>query len=268
MNRLFRGGGAGPNVGTGFAGGAQDLVQNFVGMMDLGNRAQSANLASRRQAMDEGALQAQRSPAVLISNSGGQGPGGIGMPTSVGPEDEAPVGAQALATTPQPVQGPPSPYDVKNLSTDDLRSLAFDRGQEAKGAALGNQNDLESLQKAYHYKTVMKAFAPEMDRWAAALMKVGKDPKDLRLYRDVQVLTGQEDPKAAESMARQEYLKLKEKYEGYAKQYGPLDTYLSKRGITGDMYDDEAKFIQFMNEKQFIPHTPAAARVPMRSNPR
>lgn len=267
MSRPFRSNGAGFNAGMGFAAGANDMVQNFTGIMDLGNRTKYADVAQRRQAMDEGDLLARRNPGVQPTSVTGGAGGAAGAqavatggPTPMDGEEGA-VGAQALAGTP-PVQGPPNPYDPENLSVDDLRTLAFDRAQEAKGAALGNQNDIESLQKAYHYNSLMKAHRPEMDRWAKALMEVKKNPQDMKAYRTLQVLTGQDDPTAALSMATNEYAKLREKYEGYSKQYGPLNDYLTKRGITGDMYDDEAKFIQFMNQKQFMPHTPGAAKIP------
>ena len=266
--RPFRGGGAGPNVGTGFADGAQDMTNNFLGMMNAGNHARYAKVAEddqalrgRRQAMEEGSLLSQRAPVTLVGNAGGApapAGGGMGAPAE-GEEGEEAVGAQALATQP-PVQGPPNPYDPANLSVDELRTLAFDRGQQAKGAALENQNDIEAVQKAYHYSALMKQTKPYMDKWAQGLMEVKKNPNDTKSYRMLQVLTGEDDPQAALTKATNEYAKLREQYETHSKQHGPLNDYLKKRGITEDMYGDEAKFIQLTNKKQFMPHSAGAAR--------
>lgn len=259
------GGGVGPNVGTGFAEGANDMTNNFLGMLNAGNHARYAdiaekdqNLRGRSQAMNEGALLAQRAPATLVGTGGG-GPAGMPAPMGGGEDgEEAPIGAQAMAS--QPVQGPPNPYDPENLSVDDLRTLAFDRGQQAKGEALNNQNDIEAVQKAYHYSAMMKQTKPYMDKWAQGLMEVKKNPNDMKSYRMLQVLTGEDDPQAALTAATNEYTKIREQYETHSKSHGPLNDYLKKRGITEDMYGDEAKFIQLTNKKQFMPHSAGAAR--------
>jgi hypothetical protein len=265
--RRFGGGGGYQNAGTGFAEGASDMTESFLGMLNAGNHMRYAGVAEkdqelrgRAQAMDEGTLISQRSPATLLGTGSGQGmpsSAPAGMPGEDG--EDAPIGAQAMASQP-PVQGPPNPYDPENLSVDDLRTLAFDRGQQAKGEALNNQNDIEAVQKAYHYSSMMKQTKPYMDKWAQGLMEVKKNPQDQKSYRMLQVLTGEDDPNAALSKATNEYAKLREQYETYSKNHTPLHSYLSKRGITPDMYDDEAKFIQLTNKKQFMPHSPGAAR--------
>ena len=65
---------------------------------------------------------------------------------------------------------------------------------------------------------------------------------------------GQEDPDKAFSMATQEYTKLRGQHEKYATNYAPLNEHLTSRGITPDLYDDEAKFLQFRNQRKAQPH--------------
>jgi len=262
----------GMNAGTGFAAGVDSGVQNFLGVMNMGTNAKYADLAKkrqdmfdRRQAMDEGSLLSDQAPVTLVGNPSGGAGGPMPEAPQGTPMEDGEVGAQALAAAPQPMQGPPNPYDPKNLSLDDLRALSFERGQQAKTKALGNQNDIESLNKAYHYSAMMKQTKPYMDQWEKGLGEVMKNPKDIKSYRKLQVLTGEDDPDKALALATNEYAKLREQYESYDKNYGPLNEYLTSRGITGDMYDNEAKFIQFMNQKQFMPHSPGASKSGVRS---
>jgi hypothetical protein len=123
-----------------------------------------------------------------------------------------------------------------------------------------NQNDIEMLQKAYHYNTLMQRGKPHLDQWVKVLTPVMKNPNDPNAYGPLQILTGKEDPDKAYALATQEYTKLRQQHDLYGQNFSPLNDYLTERGITPDQYGDEAMFIQLLNRLKFQPHTPRTRR--------
>ena len=159
---------------------------------------------------------------------------------------QAGPGAQALA----------SDKPVEQMSLDELRQMSFDHAKNAREEALKNETNTDMLSGAYHYKQLMNTSKPYLDQWAKALNEVKANPQNPDKWRGVQVLTGEEDPQKALSMATNEYSKLRGQHEEYSKNYEPMNEHLTKNGITPDQYDNDAKFLQFRNAMKFQPHTP------------
>lgn len=124
-----------------------------------------------------------------------------------------------------------------------------------QGVQNGVKNFLDMLNQAYHYNTLMNTAKPYLDQWHKALNAVRANPNDPTAYRSIQVLTGEEDPDKALALATNEYAKLRQQYDQHSKNFAPLNQQLSSRGITPDLYSDEAKFLQFRNQRTFQPHT-------------
>lgn len=165
---------------------------------------------------------------------------------------QAPVGAQALAGP-----APSAPKSVDQLSLDELRELSFQHATTARENALANETDIDMLQKAFHYNQLMSVSKPHLDQWAKALNEVKANPTNRDKWRGVQVLTGEEDPEKALALATKQYSDLRGQHEEYSKNYTPLNEQLTQRGITPDLYENEAKFLQFRNQRKFQPHSPS-----------
>ena len=286
----------GDGVAAGVNNGIQNGMANILGLLRQGTYRDYAEMEKRKQAMAEGALQADMQPpqALPVKNGGGAAPdssmavpanlvssySGMGETSPVGGvpngQPAAPyqgmgevnpvVGADALATramkpaAPPPQAGQAAPSGVDALYVDQLRELSFDHAQQAKQNAILNANDLDMLQKAYHYQTAMNLSKPYLDQWAKALNEVRANPQNPEKWRSVMVLTGEEDPTKAFTLATNEYAKIRQRYDQDSASFAPLNEQLSGRGITQDLYGDEAKYIQFLNQRKFQPHSPGSVR--------
>jgi hypothetical protein len=163
MNRPFYGGGPSgiAYLGQGINEGVQNGIQNFLAISTLGREQRKLDLYERQQAMNAGYFHGYDTPdevsATAIPNRAG-GPVSATLASSKGPigmgeyppgEEMGPVGAAALASQalvlpqlPLPVQpmrptqpqqaGATIPQNPDRLSVDELRSLAFDRGKQAR----------------------------------------------------------------------------------------------------------------------------------------
>ncbi len=291
--------------GEGLASGINSGIQNLLQGINTGANAylglkrqkvyeDYAEMEKRKQAMAEGALQAQQAdvmpvsgratstpaaPASLVGKYAGNDP--MAGPTVMGeagpsvPKWNAmgEVGADALVpraaaqTMPNPgapatQPGSPAQPGAEDLSIDDLRNLVFEQEKKSRQDALLNATDTDMLQKAYHYQAQMNLQKPYLDQWAKALNEVRANPQTPDKWRSVMVLTGKEDPNEALALATNEYAKLRQQYDSFAGNFTPLNEHLSSRGITPDMYGDEAKFIEFLNQMKFKPHTPGKTKAP------
>lgn len=278
----------GSNYGEGIAAGINSGMQNFsgnlLGLLRQGTYQQYAEMEKRKQlaaeAQMKGELAAGSSPVganALVRPQAGPSfvpasAENYSTPTvmgEVGPQPKpeqkwnpmGEVGADALvAPKARPVAGPPQ--ETGEIPLEELQELSYAYGQKSKEGALSNANDIDSLRAAYHYNAQMKLAKPYLDQWATALQEVRANPQSPDKWRKVMVLTGEEDPSRALSLATGEYSKLRQQYDTFSSSYGPLNEYLTSRGITPEMYGDESKFLQFMNQMQFKPHSPRKGALP------
>lgn len=300
-DRPFRQSGAGGAalLGEGISSGVNNFVQNYIAMKNLQQRQrwqamQEGTLQGNKAAGQPGAP--GEGAAVLATTAPMQPPPNASLPPAaavggyqMGPDEsgwasrtepspflngptEAPNAQMTAAPPMQTAQADPVGAEalaqpdkrVEDMSIEELNALAFQHAKDATESARSNEQDLEMLTPAYHYKQLMGTAKPYLDQWAKALNEVKANPTTPDQWRGVQVLTGEEDPQKALAKATHEYATLRSQYEEYNKQYGPLNEQLTKRGITPEMYQNEAQFLQFRNQRKFQPHTPGRGAGAMR----
>jgi hypothetical protein len=176
-----------------------------------------------------------------------------------------PPGAQALASSLDQARSvwsaAPASHTkpVEEMSLDELRNLSSEHAKGAREQAKANERDMTMLPPAYHYSQQLKLIEPYLKLWEDALDET-RTPANVTnpdSWNRVKDMTGEEDPRKAAAIAIQEYTKLRNQRDQYRSNYIPLKKELSARGITPDMYDNEAKFLDFQNQRKFQPHTPS-----------
>lgn len=281
----------GSTYGDGIAAGINSGIGNLMQGINIGTKAY---LGGRQQKTDEDHVELEKrkqrmAVGQMQSNLAGQpnvGASALARPKASG--SYVPASAESYATPtlmgevgPQPKpeqtwnpmgevgadalvapQAPGAMKDPDELSLDELQELSYNYHQQSKQNALSNENDIDSLQAAYHYQSNLTMGKPYLDQWATALNEVRANPQNPDKWRKVMVLTGEDDPARALSLATGEYSKLRSQYDTISSKLGPLQEYLTSRGITPEMYGDEAKFLQFRNQMKFKPHTPQRGKVP------
>lgn len=274
----------GSTYGDGIAAGVNSGIQHLQGFMRQKTYGDYAEMEKRKQLAAEAQMKGE-----LAAGSSPVGANALARPQAapsfvpasaenystptvmgeVGPQPKpeqkwnpmGEVGADALvAPKARPVAGPPQ--DAGEIPLDELQELSYAYGQKSKEGALSNANDIDSLRAAYHYKAQMGLAKPYLDKWADALQEVRANPQTPDKWRKAMALTGEDDPARALSLATGEYSKLRQQYDTFSSSYGPLNEYLTSRGITPEMYGDESKFLQFMNQMQFKPHSPRKGALP------